>query len=162
MNLTIRLFTILIAAAFLLPSCSKDKMMEIRIQKKDGEWNIDKVNWTVVYQSDSGQVVNSGTTVDAGKFTFDKDGTGSYSYKVDTYDRSGSFKWEVNDKKLTITSAQQKLSFGSFPSIDQKVIAYTGSEPEKNSLVLEGSETEQQLTNGISQFVLTGTFYLSK
>lgn len=84
-----RAFLFFSPVIFFLLSCSKDKMLERRVHKQDGEWNIEQVNWTIVYQNGSGQqVVRSGSTNDAGKFTFDKD-KGTYSYTIDTFARSG-------------------------------------------------------------------------
>lgn len=162
MNLKNKAHLFLIALSILFSACSKDKMLEMRLHKNEGEWKINHVNWTVVYQSQNGQTVRSGTTYDAGTFTFDKGGKGSYSYSIDTIQRTGSFNWQVEDRKVTITSINQSFSFGSNVNINQKAIAYTGTETKKNEIVMEGSETEQEAGSSITQFSLTGTFYLNK
>ncbi|MCH8319045.1 MAG: hypothetical protein IIA88_11230, partial [Bacteroidetes bacterium] len=45
---------------------------------------------------------------------------------------------------------------------EQIVISFTGSETSKNNIELSGSETIQEVGGIIDQFVLTGTFNLSK
>lgn len=94
----------------LLSSCSKDKMLERRLHKNEGEWKITSFSWSLVSQSGNGQLIKNGVTNNAGTFTFDKDGSGKYSYAVDTFQRSGTFKWNVDDQKITITSANQQMS----------------------------------------------------
>jgi hypothetical protein len=158
-QITLFLGSILILSS----SCSKDKSIERSIQKNDGVWNIDNVDWQVVQQSTSGQNITTGSTANAGTFTFENDGTGKYSYTVgDTITRSGSFKWSVDNEKANITYVSQSFSWSG--SITQKTVAYTGSTSSKTKLTLEGSETDQY-TGGssyITQFVLTGTFTMTK
>ncbi len=148
---------------FLFVSCSKDKTIERHVQKSDGIWNIDLVDWTVVTQSGSGQSITTGTTNNAGTFTFENDGSGEYSYTVgDTIVRTGTFNWSVDDEKVIITSVSQSFSWSG--SITQKAVAYIGTKPSKTKMTLEGSETEQYSggSSNISQFVLTGTFTMTK
>jgi hypothetical protein len=149
-----------IISILILSGCSKDKMLEKRIEKKDGEWKITEINWTIVYQTTSGEIVRSGTTYDAGTFTFDED-DGKYSYTVDTFQRSGSFSWSVNDQNVNITGIKQTFDFSS-NSFTQTAIALSGTEPEKNKLHLEGTDIDQEVGNTIQQFALTGTFSLSR
>jgi hypothetical protein len=162
MKINTRITLIFSCMVFLFLSCSKDKMLERRLHKKEGQWNIDQVDWTIVYQSSSGQVIRSGTTYNAGTFTFEKNDVGRYSYAVDTFQRSGAFRWKVDNQKVSVVSINQTFSFSSSPTISQSAVAYTATEPGKNSLIMEGTETQQEYTGGISQFVLTGKFYMSK
>jgi hypothetical protein len=159
-------FNILFSATLLLltfiVSCSKDKKLEINIQSKEGQWNIDNVTWTIVQQTNSGQVIANGTTNNPGTFTFDKDGSGSYSYQIDTIQRSGNFTWYVDDQKAILTSVNQTINFTGGATVTQKLVAYTGTQTDKNKLTLQGSETDQEAGSGVNQFVLTGTFQLSK
>jgi len=143
-------------------SCSKDKMMERHLEKKDGDWNIDLVTWTIVEQSSSGQSVLNGSTANAGTFTFDNGGAGKYSYKVnDTISRAGSFTWSVSGEKASLISTTQSINF-STGGFTQKVLAYSGTQPGKTKLVLDGSETDQNGSGSISQFVITANFTLTK
>lgn len=142
-------------------SC-KDKNIEKRIYK-EGEWNIKELHWTIVYQTNSGQQVKSGTSYDAGTFTFDKT-TGKYSYTVDTFQRSGTFNWDVDNKEITVSGVKQ--TFNMFTGyFSQTAIALSGKETEKGAkLQLEGSDVDQEGGSGgnIEQFALTGTFILGK
>jgi hypothetical protein len=145
-------------------SCSKDKTMERHLEKKDGDWNIDLVTWTIVEQSSTApyQRVLNGSTVNAGTFTFDNGGTGKYSYKVnDTISRSGTFSWSVSSQKASLTSATESINYSTF-AVTQKAVAYTGTQPSKTKLILDGSETDQNASASISQFVITANFTLTK
>ena len=96
-----------------------------------------------------------------GKFTFDKD-EGEYSYSIDTLSRTGKFNWEVNDQTISITKVGQVIDFSS-GTISQKAIAYTGTETDKGEvIVIEGTETDQEVGSGFNQFALTATFTLKK
>ena len=162
MKLSSRLTLLLCAALLISSSCSKDKSMEKQIQKNDGQWNIDLVTWTIIEQSSSApyQRLWSGSDANAGTFTFD-DGSGKFSYTVDdTIHRSGTFDWTVDDEKASLTSATQSIN--SNFAITQKMLAYTGTQPSKTKLTLEGSETDQYTGGGLTQFVITATFTMSR
>ena len=141
-------------------ACSKDNSLERKIAKRDGVWNIDEVSWTIVSQSGSGQSVTNGTTQNAGTFTFDKS-SGKYSYTVNGTKRSGTFSWSVTDGKVSLTSVRQSIDFSS-GGLTQYSVAYSGTDVSKSKMVIEGSETDQEVGSSINQFVLTGTFTLSK
>ncbi len=143
-------------------SCSKDKVMERRLDKNGGKWNIDEVEWELIEQSSGGgQTVKSGTTANAGNFTFDKGGSGSYSYEINGTTMEGDFDWKVDDQEVTISYVGQSVDFSS-GAITQKVVAYSGTQPSKTSLILEGTETSQFTSGGIEQKVVTASFKLSK
>jgi hypothetical protein len=162
MKLNLRLTSILCAIFFLSISCSKDKSIERQIQKNDGIWNIDNVTWSIVEQSTSGQSLRSGSDANAGTFTFESDGSGKYSYTIDgTVTRSGSFTWTVDDGEASIISATQSINYSTF-AVTQKTVAYTGTQPSKTKLTLEGSETDQSTSGTINQFVITATFTMSR
>jgi hypothetical protein len=163
MKLNSRLSLLFCTVIFLSLSCSKDKTMERHIQKKDGVWNIDNVSWTIVEQTSApSQMIWSGSDANAGTFTFENDGSGKYFYTVDdTITRAGSFKWTVDDQKANLISASQSFDYNTF-SYTQKAVAYTGTQPSKTKLTLEGSETDQYGSGSISQFVITATFTMTK
>lgn len=147
-------------ALLIFTGCSKDKMLEKRIHKKEGKWNIVTLHYTLIYQTSGGQQTKIGTINNAGTFTFDKD-NGTYSYEVEGFTRSGSFTWAVDDQKVNITSVKQSFDL-STSSFKQTSLALSGTEPEKNKLNLDGSEVDQQVGSSVEQFALTGTFILEK
>jgi len=162
MKLSSRLTLLLCAALLISSSCSKDKSMEKQIQKNDGQWNIDLVTWQIVQQSSSGQSIRSGSDANAGTFTFEKGGSGKFSYTIeDTIKRTGTFEWTVDDEKVSIVSVTQSINYSTF-AVTQKAVAYTGTQPSKAKLTVEGSETDQNSSGGISQFVLTATFNMTR
>jgi hypothetical protein len=148
---------------FLFIGCSKDKLIEMHLEKKDGVWNIDQVTWTLVQQSTAhGQQISSNTTSNAGTFTFVKGGSGTYTYNVaDTIQRSGSFNWSVSNQKVSLIRVSQSISFTS-GNIDQRSLVYNGTQPSKTKLTFSGSETDQNYSGDITQSVFTGTFTLTK
>ena len=154
---TISLFTLIF---LVFGSCSKDKSLENHIDKNDGVWNIDRVDWAIVSQDNSGQKLSSGTTYNAGTFTFDK-GNGKYSYTVDTTSRSGNYTWNVSSQKVSVVALYESVNFNT-GAVVQKTVTYSSTSAGKTSMVLEGTETDQEVGSGFNQFVLTGTFHLSK
>lgn len=147
-------------SVLIFSGCSKDKALENRIQKKDGEWNIDQADYTLVRQDGSSQLMIVSTAYNVGTFTFDNN-NGKYSYTIEGHQRKGTFTWSVDNQTIKITSVSQKYS-GS--TIIQTAVSYSGSESSKNKMSLEGSDVDQQVsTSGnFNQFVLTATFRLSK
>ncbi|MBW8050796.1 MAG: hypothetical protein FVQ77_10770 [Cytophagales bacterium] len=143
-------------------SCSKEKQLERSLHKKDGIWDIDKISWTIVQQDTSGQSIETGgVETNAGTFTFDKGGSGSYDYTVAGTKRANTFSWQVDGSDITISRISQSIN--SNFEIEQIVISFTGSETSKNNIELTGSEIIQEVGGvNIDQFVLTGTFNLSK
>lgn len=142
-------------------SCSKEKQLERSLHKKEGIWDIDKISWQIVQQDTSGQTFKTGVETNAGTFTFDKGGSGSYDYTVDGTKRASTFSWQVDGSDIIISYISQSIN--SNLDIEQIVISFTGSETSKNNIELSGSETIQEVGGvNIDQFVLTGTFNLSK
>jgi hypothetical protein len=153
---------LLLCSTIIFTNCSKDKRIERNLDKNGGKWNIDQVGWEVVEQSSSGgQTFNSGNTTDAGNFTFDKDGSGSYSYEIDGKKMEGTFDWSVDDQKVTISYVGQSVDYGT-GAVNQKVVAYTGTLPSKTELLISGTETSQYTSGSITQSVLTAGFNLTK
>lgn len=155
-------FTLATAVLFavVFTGCSKEKKLERTLHKKDGEWNISSVTWQKVEQSGSGQNVTMGTTTNAGKFVFDKDGSGSYNFTVDGDTYSQSFNWSVSEDAISVAKTSQTVDFSG--NFTQLAIAISGEQTGKNKIRLEGSETLQYSSGSITQKVITGTFELSK
>lgn len=162
MKALVHLTTVLVFTLF-AAGCSKDKRIERTLHKKDGEWTITNVTWQKVVQDTSGQHISTGSTANAGKFSFDKDGSGSYSFTVDGTDYSQSFTWDVNDEKISVTKVSQSVNIFS-GSVEQLAVAISGSRNSKTEIHLEGSETHQYVGGSpiISQHVFTGTFSLTR
>ena len=90
-----------VAAVVLMTACNN---VEKILPKKDGTWNISMITETETVN----RTVTSDTTYSpvGTSFTFDKDGTGTYT-EPDTTD---SFTWAYNDDNETIT-----MTLASFP-----------------------------------------------
>jgi hypothetical protein len=160
----LRLFSfslLLLACSMLLSNCSKDKKLERTLHKKEGVWNISSVTWQKVIVTSSGQTVSLGTTANAGTFTFDKDGTGSYSFTVDGSGYSRNFTWSVTDENIKIVRVSTDIDF-STGNVDQLTIAIVGEQKSKNSIELGGTETHVYSSGPTTESVLTGTFSLTK
>ncbi|MFL5730788.1 MAG: hypothetical protein ACJ75J_14970 [Cytophagaceae bacterium] len=153
----------LLTAITLLTACSKDKSIERQIQKKDGVWNIDNFAWNVVEQTSSpSQNIFSGSTSNAGTFTFDNNGTGKYSYTVaDTIQRTGTFSWTVDNEKVSMVSATQSVNYSNY-SVTQKAVTYSGADVSKTKMTVTGSEVDQYSSGNVTQFTISGTMTLSK
>lgn len=151
---------ILLTSSFLLTDCSKDKRVERAVYKKDGNWNINSVTWTKVIQDMSGQSVTQGITTNAGTFSFDKDGSGSYNFTIDGDTYSQTFTWTVDNEEISIVKVSQLVDLSG--NIDQLAVAISGTQSSKNKIDLDGSETHQYSSGNVTQKVMTGTFTLER
>lgn len=156
------LFTaiIILMSSFLLTSCSKDKRVERALYKKDGVWNITSVTWTKVIQDISGQSVTQGITANAGTFSFNKDGSGSYNFTINSDTYSQTFTWTVSNEDISITKVSQTVDFSG--NFDQLAVAISGTQSSKSKIALDGSETHQYSSGNVTQKVMTGTFSLER
>lgn len=161
-NLRLFSFTLLLlSCSIFLSNCSKEKKLERALYKKEGVWNITSVTWEKVIVNSSGQHVSLGMTANAGTFTFEKDGKGSYNFTVDAATYSRNFTWTVHDETIKIVRVSTDVNF-STGDIDQLTIAITGSQESKNNIRFSGSETHVYSGGPTSETVLTGTFSLTK
>ncbi|MEO5643356.1 MAG: hypothetical protein ABIQ40_07575 [Bacteroidia bacterium] len=156
LNLLAPFFLMLI----LFSTCSKDKQFERALHKKEGTWNIKNVAWQKVVQGSAGQSINLGTTSNAGTFSFDKDGSGSYSFTVDGSTYSENFNWTVSDEHVSIAKVSQ--SFDLSGNFSQLAVAISGTQQSKNTIELAGSQTNQYSSGPVTQQVITGTFLLER
>ena len=150
----------LLSFLFLLTNCSKEKKLERSLHKKDGAWTISSVTWEQVIQDTSGQNIAIGSSANVGTFTFDKDGSGSYSFSINGSSYAQSFNWSVSGDVVSITKVSQTFDFSG--NISQLAIAFSSTQTDKKSMILEGSETHQYVSGSISQSVIAGTFLLTK
>jgi hypothetical protein len=157
---TLLLTITLLLSSFLFTDCSKDKKIERNLYKKEGVWNISSVTWTHVVQGTSGQSVTTGTTADAGTFTFDKGGSGSYNFIVNGTTYSQSFSWSVSNENISLTKVSQTFDLSG--NFNQLAVAISGTQSDKKKMELQGSETHQYSSGNITQDVFTGTFSLTK
>ena len=145
-NQYILLFLIVVS----MGSCSKEKLTEKKLHRV-GTWNITELEWTIVSQSVTDtslfQGIKNGSEVDAGTFTFNKDGGGSYNLTYDGITKSGNILWDTdNTKSVSIvestTLVETITSFFSFTngasnySINQEFYTYNFTRTGKN--VFEG------------------------
>jgi hypothetical protein len=101
-----------------------------------------------------------GTSNNVGSFTFDKGGSGSYSFTIDGTSYANTFGWSVSGTTISISKVSQSVNLQG--SVDQLAIAFSGNETGKKSIKLEGSETHQFVSGSTSQTVISGTFSLVK
>lgn len=130
--------------------CSKEQRIERRLEKA-GTWNIDNITWSKVENNGTGQSVGMGTETNAGTFTFNKGGSGSYNYTLDGQKKSGAFTWSNDASVILIT-----VSSGT---ISQQVIAYTILERSRNKFEIQGNEVTNSVPSG--QYVMSAVFKLS-
>lgn len=143
-------------------SCSKEKQLEKTLYKKEGSWNVKSAEWNQVSQSSTtGQSVVTGTSTDAGTFTFDEGGNGTYSFVLGTKTYSESFTWSVSGETFSITKITQAIDFFT-GDITQIVISFSGSQIDKNTIEMDGSDTRQYTSGDITQTVMTGSFTLTR
>lgn len=161
MKSTFKIIVAVFAAVIFLSSCNKDKKIENRLTKNGGKWKITSVSYNQVDQTSSGQSIKSGTAENPGSFTFEDSGKGSFSYVIEGNTRTGEFSWSVSDEEVSLTYMNQTFNYDTF-GFDQSAIAYTGYQPSKTELILEGAETTQNSSGGITQSVFTGEFELTK
>lgn len=129
----------------------------------NGVWNIKSMTYTLVNTDENGISVTISKTVEnAGTFTFEKEGNGSYNFTLDGVSHSQSFAWSTSDESLSIAKIAQSVNIFT-GDIEQFVIAFGGEKSAKNKVTLEGTETYQGTTDtGITQNVLTATIMLEK
>jgi len=143
-------------------SCSKEKQLEKTLYKKEGNWNVKSADWSQVLQSStSGQSVITGSSTDAGTFSFDEDGGGSYDFTLGTETYSESFSWSVSEETFSITKISQSIDFFT-GDITQIVISFSGTQVNKTTIEMDGSDTRQYTSGDITQSVMAGSFILSK
>lgn len=102
MKKLIKLFNIIFAIS-LIASCSKERKIERNLYNKGGEWNISHYNY--LYSSSnpgSPLFLNDPESFEnCGKFTFNKNGSGSVEFTVDGSETQ-SFTYSNTEDKLTI------------------------------------------------------------
>lgn len=141
-------------------SCSKEKKLEKTLYKKDGSWKVTSAEWQQVSQSStSGQSITTGTSTDAGTFNFEEDGSGSYSLTFGTKTYNQTFNWTVTDEEFSIVKVAQSIDIATL-DIVQLAVAFSGTQLDKNTLQLEGSETLQYFSGDLEQSVMTASITL--
>lgn len=143
-------------------SCSKEKQLEKTLYKKDGNWSVKSAEWSQVSQSSSsGQTVVTGSSTDAGTFFFNENNGGSYSLTLGTETYAESFTWSVSDENISVIKTTQSIDFFTGDVI-QIVISFSGTQTDKTTIELEGSDTRQYVSGDITQTVMAGSFILEK
>ena len=152
-------YTLLLLLLITIGSCSKEKRTERKLHRV-GTWNITELTWTITSQlvTDSTlfQGIRTGSEVDAGFFTFTKNGGGSYKLTYDGITKSGSIIWdtdktesvsivETNPLIALIASLVSNAIDTSNYSIHQEIYTYDFTRAEKN--VFEGGG------GGVMQYV---------
>lgn len=150
-------FLFFAVSLFLLQACSEDdpKEQESTVNHVGTPWKVSSVEYNLIDQSLTSQVIKSGTASDAGTFYFDG-AKGSFDIKIEGSRKEDVFTYQENAGDVTITSISQSVG-GS--ALSQNVIALSGDKPSATTMTLSGTVTKQSLTG---QYVLTATFNLVK
>jgi hypothetical protein len=137
-------------------ACSEDepKAPVSTISHAGDKWNISSVEYNIVDQNLSSPTIKNGTALNAGAFYFDG-AKGSFDIRIDNIHKEDVFGFQLDNADVTITSIQQSVQGAS---ISQNVIVLS-DEKDITTMTLSGTITKQAIT---SQFVLTGTFVLTK
>ena len=145
-------YALLVLLLIAMGSCSKEKRTERKLHRV-GTWYITELTWTIVSQSvtDSTlfQGVKTGSEVDAGTFTFRKNGGGSYNLTYDGITKSGSIIWDTDKtESVSILETTPLISYianlvsnsldTADYSIQQEVYTYDLTRTEKNVFEGEG------------------------
>lgn len=147
----------LAVSLFFVQACSEDdpKEQESTINHVGTPWKVSTVEYNLIDQSMTSQIIKSGTASDAGTFYFDG-AKGSFDIKIEGSRKEDVFSYQEDASDVTITSISQNVG-GS--ALSQNVIALNGDKLSATTMTLQGSITKQSLTG---QYVLTATFSLVK
>lgn len=116
------IIAIALVAMLSFTSCSKEKQLEKRLVKKEGKWNL--ANYSEKYYED-GDLVGDYSFANAGTFTFEKDGKGSYVFNVAGSTDSGNFTWSNTENTITIDAMVYNIVEN-----EKKSISFTVTESE--------------------------------
>ena len=146
------LVAILVSACF----SGEIKSTKKKVTHVGEKWNITSVEYNIVDQkfSSGAQTIKNGTATNAGAFYFDGS-QGSFDIVIDPYHKEDVFGYSENPPSITVNTIDQNVGGLTF---SQSVIAFSG-EKDGNTITIDGTITEQTTS---SQFVLTGTFVLTK
>lgn len=158
---------LIIIGTILLAACSKEKQLEKTITKKDGKWNITSVDWVledIFIKNDSlSEQFNIGTATNAGSFTFEDDGSGSYDFTVFNTVFSGIFSWVANDEgNVFLTHVEQTIGPNT---TTQYLVSYTALKVSKNEMEMAGSITQSSTnsqTTDMQAIKIAGEFKLTR
>jgi hypothetical protein len=145
-----------------MAGCSKDKRIEKKLIK--GNWTVETIDYSFAGQNTTGTIVQNisqGVESNAGTFSFNDDDNGSFSMTLDGYLMESTFKWEVDNEEIKLTSASMSFSLTNF-SFSQNAVNISGEMNGDNEVDLTGTVVFQEFTGindtsgaGISQYGLT-------
>ena len=165
-------YTLLLLFLITMGSCSKEKRTERKLHRV-GTWYITELTWTIVSQSvtDSTlfQGVKTGSEVDAGTFTFNKNGHGLYDFTYDGITKSGNIIWSTDKTESVsilesiplLTALANLFSFSNGTSdytIHQESHTYDLTRTERNVFEGDGSGVMQYVDASsatVAQYAVT-------
>ena len=153
-----RQLALITLAVIVLAACKKEKQLEKTVTKKDGVWDIATVDWELVKVSGFSQTVNVGTSSNAGTFTFNESGSGSYDFTVNDTTFIGDFSWTNDEDSIYLTKIAVTFKPITFES-EQHVVAYAAAKVGKKELAMTGADV---LNTTFSQSVFAGEFVLTR
>ncbi len=175
-------WSLISVSGILLIACSKEKITENRLTKRDGEWNIDQIEYTYVYEGVDSTIdmqIDIGTVTNAGTVTFTKS-TVEFKYDLNLNSYNVQYRYIIlNDGTFlinkiensfftnlieSILSGETENAYDNF-DIDQSIVLYTGELSNRINAEIIGTETRQYVSTSninIEQEVFTATFTISR
>ena len=154
-----RQLALITMAVIVLAACNKEKQLEKTVTKKDGVWDISTVDWELVkVVGFVSQTVNVGTSTNAGTFTFNESGSGSYDFTVNDTTFIGDFSWTNDEDSIYLNKVSVTFNPITFES-EQHVVAYSAAKVGKNELEMTGGDVLNTIN---SQSVFAGEFVLTR
>jgi hypothetical protein len=150
-NLLKTMSFILMVAALMITSCSKDKRAERRLEKVKN-WQIEQIFYQKAEAGFGGIGAKVATEYNCGTMVFNKDGSGSYDYMLDKQHRTGTFTW-------TLTAGNLSFNYAAASTMGAQAVTYNIIQQSSTSLVMQGDEA---LVDGSGTFALNATFHLKK
>lgn len=144
------LFFAVIVSATLI-SCSEDeeKMKgDPDITHEGAKWNITAINYVLIDQSTTGQVMRTGSQGTGSFYFVDGQTQGSFEMIMEGYNKEDFFTYTIDGASITVVTIDQSVG----KTTNQNVVALSGS-------VI--SDTERSLSGSIIKQSMTGQFTLN-
>jgi hypothetical protein len=148
-----RLFVMVVVMVVALASCSDDNGAKRKgdpdIAHTGDKWTVTSVEYLLIDQSTSGQVMKSDTKANAGSFYFVPGATnGSFEMDIEGYNKEDAFNYTFSEGSVSIISIEQ----GVGTTVSQNILALNGEQSSDTEMSLTGTITKQSTTG---QFILT-------
>lgn len=116
---------LLLALALVIASCKKEVKIEKNLWKGDGKWNIEKYHSKETSSDNSSNFEE--TLVNAGSYTFKKDGTGVMHYSYNGDEDFENFTYTNTTDILTLTIDSEPINYKMDWSKNEMTISVTNN-----------------------------------